>query len=104
MSTANLTATIPERGLPTASLAARSENNGARQPAPAPQRRQFPLKQALLALVLVVAGTGLTSVAYRWWTVGRFFETTDDAYVGGDVTVIAPEVPGFIAQVVAGDN
>ena len=104
MSTTNLTATIPERGLPAASQTTRSENTGTGQPAPAPQRHLFPLKQALLALVLVLAGTGLTSVAYRWWTVGRFFETTDDAYVGGDVTVIAPEVPGFIAQVIAGDN
>ena len=36
--------------------------------------------------------------------VGRFFESTDDAYVGGDVTVIAPKVPGFIAEVLVQDN
>jgi membrane fusion protein (multidrug efflux system) len=40
----------------------------------------------------------------QWWTVGRFIESTDDAYVGGDVTVIAPKVAGFIAQVAVADN
>ena len=29
---------------------------------------------------------------YDWWTTGRFIETTDDAYVGGNVTAIAPHV------------
>ena len=35
---------------------------------------------------------------------GRFIESTDDAYVGGDVTVIAPKVSGFIADVAVTDN
>jgi len=42
--------------------------------------------------------------SHRWWTYGRFFESTDDAYVGGDVTAIAPHVNGFIAQVSVTDN
>src|SRR5262249_30655614 len=37
-------------------------------------------------------------------TVGRFTETTDDAFVGGDITVIAPKVSGFIARVDVADN
>jgi membrane fusion protein, multidrug efflux system len=36
--------------------------------------------------------------------VGRFIESTDDAYVGGDVTVIAPKVSGFIAEIRVKDN
>ena len=31
------------------------------------------------------------------WTVGRFVESTDDACVGGGVTVIAPKVAGLVA-------
>ena len=31
-------------------------------------------------------------------------ESTDDAYVGGDITVIAPKVSGFIARVAVADN
>jgi membrane fusion protein (multidrug efflux system) len=52
----------------------------------------------LLALLLVSA------LGYRWWTVGRFIESTDDAYVGGDITVIAPKVSGFIGRVAVSDN
>jgi membrane fusion protein (multidrug efflux system) len=40
----------------------------------------------------------------NWWTVGRFIETTDDAYVGGDVTPIAPHVAGFVQQILVTDN
>ena len=39
-----------------------------------------------------------------WWTTGRFIESTDDAYIGGNVTVIAPEVPGFIVRLAVDDN
>jgi len=53
---------------------------------------------ALLAVVL------LCTVAWRWWTAWRFIESTDDAYVGGEVTVLAPQVPGLIAQVAVSDN
>src|SRR5207244_1143894 len=52
---------------------------------------------AILAIAAVVYG-------HRWWTVGRFVKTTDDAYVRGDVTVIAPKVAGFISRVVVADN
>jgi membrane fusion protein (multidrug efflux system) len=54
-----------------------------------------------LALLI---GLGATWYGQQWWTVGRFIESTDDAYVGGDVTVIAPKVAGFIAEVAVGDN
>lgn len=52
---------------------------------------------ALLALAGVWYG-------HNWWTAGRFIESTDDAYVGGDVTVMASRVAGFIAQVAVEDN
>jgi membrane fusion protein (multidrug efflux system) len=36
--------------------------------------------------------------------VGRFIQSTDDAYVGGDITVVAPKVAGSITQVAVTDN
>ena len=42
---------------------------------------------------------GAARYGYDWWTVGRFIESTDDAYVGGNVTAISPQVAGFIAQI-----
>jgi membrane fusion protein (multidrug efflux system) len=59
---------------------------------------------------LLVAGAALCIAAagawygHEWWTVGRFTESTDDAYVGGDITVLAPKVAGFIATVAVTDN
>ena len=48
---------------------------------------------ALTAAVLAAGAYG----AY-WWTTGRFHEETDDAYVGGDVTVVGAKVGGYIAE------
>jgi len=61
-------------------------------------------KSAVMAVLAVAAAIGIAKVGYGWWTVGRFVQSTDDAYVGGDVTVIAPKVPGFIAQLAVTDN
>jgi len=56
----------------------------------------------LLAIITVLAVLALA--ASYWFFVGRFVETTDDAYVGGDVTVMAPKVNGFVADVLVKDN
>src|SRR5579859_1851232 len=61
-------------------------------------------KRVLLAGAAVVVGIAAAWYGYDWWTVGRFIESTDDAYVGGDVTVIAPKVAGLIATVAVTDN
>jgi membrane fusion protein (multidrug efflux system) len=68
------------------------------------KNRRLTFKRVALAALIVFTAVGTTKLAYDWWTVGRFIESTDDAYVGGDVTVIAPEVAGFIAQVAVKDN
>ncbi len=48
----------------------------------------------------------IAAVAFgvHWFTVGRYIERTDDAFVGGDITVIAPKVAGFISEVAVADN
>jgi membrane fusion protein (multidrug efflux system) len=61
-------------------------------------------RRALLAGVALAALGGGAWYGHDWWTVGRFIASTDDAYVGGDVTVIAPKVPGFIATLAVRDN
>jgi membrane fusion protein, multidrug efflux system len=40
----------------------------------------------------------------RYWTLGRFMESTNDAYVKADSTTVAPKVSGYIAEVLVGDN
>ena len=72
--------------------------------APTRMRRHIrPGRLALAGAALLVAAGGAWYGAH-WWTDGRFLESTDDAYVGGNVTAIAPHVGGFVAAVVAGDN
>jgi membrane fusion protein, multidrug efflux system len=61
-------------------------------------------RQLGLAGAALVIGLGAAWYGHHWWTVGRFIETTDDAYVGGEVTVIGPKVAGFIAEVAVTDN
>jgi membrane fusion protein (multidrug efflux system) len=56
----------------------------------------------LLAIITVLAVLAL-AVSY-WFFAGRFVESTDDAYVGGDVTVMSPKVSGFVADVLVRDN
>jgi len=62
------------------------------------------IRRAALIAALLAGTAAATTYGHHWWTVGRFIETTDDAYVGGDVTVMATKVPGFIAEVAVTDN
>ena len=41
---------------------------------------------------------------HDYLTTGRYLESTDDAYVKADSTIISPKVSGYIAQVLVGDN
>ncbi|MBN9561364.1 MAG: HlyD family secretion protein [Alphaproteobacteria bacterium] len=61
-------------------------------------------KRLGVAAAALLAGLGAAWYGYDWWTNGRFIESTDDAYVGGDVTVIAPKVAGIVATVAVKDN
>ncbi|HEY6227744.1 MAG TPA: HlyD family secretion protein [Verrucomicrobiae bacterium] len=54
--------------------------------------------------VAILAIAVVAKLSHHWWTAGRFIETTDDAYIGGDVTSIAPRVAGLIAHVAVSDN
>ncbi|MGX4804867.1 HlyD family secretion protein [Bradyrhizobium guangdongense] len=62
------------------------------------------LKRVALALAVGVAGLAVADLAYDYLTVGRYLESTDDAYVKADSTIIAPKVSGYIAEVLVTDN
>jgi len=55
-----------------------------------------------LAGAIVLAGVAFYGV--HWWSAGRFVEDTDDAYVGGDTTVLGAKVPGYVQAVAVSDN
>ena len=50
----------------------------------------------ILAVVVVLVGA---AVAAWWWLLGRWFESTDDAYVGGTIVQVTAEIPGTIRTV-----
>jgi membrane fusion protein (multidrug efflux system) len=63
------------------------------------RRRRWPLR---LLGVLAVLGIGLV---VNWWVqVGRFMESTDNAYVQGDMAVLSPRIDGFVAAIRVADN
>jgi len=68
-------------------------------------RRRLRVSRRLIAVLLgLIAAGGVAWYGWNWWLVGRFVETTDDAYVGGNVTALSPHVAGFVAKILAGDN
>ncbi|ROM96825.1 HlyD family secretion protein [Pseudomonas brassicacearum] len=62
------------------------------------------LKRLLLAVAGLIALALIALYGSHWWTSGRFIEETDDAYIGGDVTVIGPKVAGYVEEVLVTDN
>jgi len=68
------------------------------------EKPRLTLKQTALLFVALVAALAASGYGYYWWTIGSYFQGTDDAYVGGDVTPIAPHISGFVAQILVTDN
>jgi membrane fusion protein (multidrug efflux system) len=57
-----------------------------------------------MIVIGIVALVAATIWLARWWTVGRFIESTDDAYLKADSVTVAPKVSGYVTDVYVGDN
>ncbi len=60
-------------------------------------------KQLLMAVFGVVVLLGSVYGAY-WWIVARYTEATDNAYVGGNVVQITPQVEGTVVTIGVDDT
>ncbi|WP_186081569.1 HlyD family secretion protein [Burkholderia gladioli] len=70
------------------------------EPAPKrPSRR----RNILILIAIVAAIAGLVWLVH-WWTVGRFIESTNDAYLQADSMTAAPKVSGYVTDVYVRDN
>ena len=54
-----------------------------------------------MALVVLVGGGWY---GWRWWTVGRYMVSTDDAYTEADSVTVSPQVAGYVAELRVTDN
>src|SRR5437764_14885629 len=61
-------------------------------------RKALVLLLSLLLLVLGAAG------GWHWWTEWRHLQSTDDAYIQHDISLISPKIEGYIKEVRVKDN
>jgi membrane fusion protein (multidrug efflux system) len=69
-------------------------------PSRAPNHRRRRVLAALAA-IFVVAGA---AAAGWWWLDGRWYETTDDAYVRGNLVQLMPQIAGIVVSINADDT
>jgi membrane fusion protein (multidrug efflux system) len=62
------------------------------------------MKKILMGAVGVAVLAGAGMFGYDWWTTGRFMESTDNAYVEADISVISPKVEGYVREVRTAEN
>jgi membrane fusion protein, multidrug efflux system len=62
------------------------------------------IKRAALALAVALGIAGAADFGYGYLTTGRYLESTDDAYVKADSTLVSPKISGYLAEVLVGDN
>jgi membrane fusion protein (multidrug efflux system) len=77
----------------------------AREPAPKSPAAEITNSKSRSRTKLILSSFGALAFlaalwfAYDYITVGRFIVSTDDAYVGADMAIIAPKVPANVAEV-----
>ncbi|VXC10922.1 multidrug efflux system [Burkholderia sp. 8Y] len=79
------------------------QQTAANAPAPAPKQSSGKRRMLMTLIVLVIL---IAAVAYGlyYFLVARFHESTDDAYVNGNVVQITPQVVGTVVSVNADDT
>jgi membrane fusion protein (multidrug efflux system) len=60
-------------------------------------------RRALTIAAAVFIVLGIVAALY-WFIELRHFQSTDDAYVGGNVVQVTPQVPGIVTSIAADDN
>ncbi|MEX3948938.1 HlyD family secretion protein [Paraburkholderia sp. EG287B] len=82
----------------TAGAPGRDVPDAAAAPARSGAKRTLLILLGLAALVAAAVWLG------HWWVVGRFIESTDDAYLQADSVTVAPKVSGYVTDVYVADN
>ena len=77
------------------------QQNAAAAPAPKTNNTKRRVLMSLIVLVVIIA-----AIAYGlyYFLIARFHESTDDAYVNGNIVQITPQVVGTVISVNADDT
>ncbi|WP_207485735.1 HlyD family secretion protein [Arenibaculum pallidiluteum] len=62
------------------------------------------MRKILLPLMALGILGGGGYAGWGWWTTGRFLESTDNAQIESDITVLTPKVSGTVLELLVGDN
>ena len=62
------------------------------------------LKQRLPLIVAVIVGLAVIIGGTIWWLGNQRWETTDNAFVQADTTLVSPQVSGYVVEVLVADN
>lgn len=65
------------------------------------------LKKSIRATLIGVGAVVVVALAVwfvRWWVYGRYFQSTNDAYLQADQVIVAPKVVGYVAEVFVAEN
>ena len=62
------------------------------------------MKRLLPYILLIIFLTLCCGFGGYWWQVGRYIETTDNAYVRSDIIPISARVSGYVEAVLVADN
>jgi membrane fusion protein, multidrug efflux system len=92
------------RDAPSARESVPTEHEAQRSPGPPPDQRRLRRRRLLIGVVgaLVLAALGIFGIP--WIIASLNTVSTDDAYVNGHVTFVAPRVAGQITRVFVDDN
>ena len=80
-------------------------SDGEAAAAPAPVSKYNTPSRASVVVMVAIALLGLTLILRAWqlWPFNSSHVHTDDAYVRGQVTVLAPQVSGYVTDVLVKD-
>ena len=80
-----------------------AEDTGEDQPGP-PRKPMSATRKVLLIAAAVIVVIAIAIAATVWWLDARRFESTDDAFIDGHISIMATQVAGRVTRLAVDDN